>query len=343
MEYYGAVTQKVLNGESDSTFATKDAAFATAQPFKPFTERRKFFANAGERKRLNINAVLVSLFGPWLLFCFMYGILSFSLHYFQPYIAYALATLAFIGGVCLPGVLSANALKRKATDPTYQPSWYLFLFATCLLAFIVGSSFGEENYTEWMYKYYSLEHLSEYTDVDTNLYLGQQLMDAGRINYKHGTRVNVSRSMGFKNNEMYCVAPIMSANSPNKPQSYDFWAVGKNCCSGHSADFHCPGFNDRLATGSIRLMHDDERPFYRLAVQQAEATYKMTATHPLFFEWVHDADEAVNAFAQKGFTNYLGSICTYFLFQIFLVVCTTLLFSKLMHYPADSRPVAYHY
>lgn len=285
----------------------------------------------GQRRRLNIVALLIALFAPWSLFCIVYAVLSFAMHYTQPTIAYAIVALAFVGGVGLPALLASNAMKRKLTDPTYQPSWYLFLAGTCFLAFIVAVVAGQENYASTMQKYYNLEHLSQYQDIDTNLYIGQQLMDAGRIDFKEGTSLDLGHSMGFKNNDIYCVSPIVTKGSSHQPMSVDFWAVGKNCCSGISADFHCPGFSDPQAKGVIRLMHDEDRPFYRLAVQQAEATYKITATHPLFFEWVHSADEATNEFAKRGRVNFFVGICSYFLLQAFITAVTTLAFSKLMH------------
>merc|ERR1719506_167791 len=153
-------------------------------------------------------------------------------------------------------------------------------------------------------------NLAHYHDVDTNVYLGQQLMDAGQVDFKKGTALDLGRSMGFKNHDIYCVAPIVTKGSG--AQSVDFWAVGKNCCSGVAADFHCSGFSDPKATGVIRNMHDEDRAFYRLAVQQAEATYKITASHPLFFEWVHSAQEAIDHFWHKGLTTYLLWICSYF-------------------------------
>merc|ERR1719373_137477 len=145
--------------------------------------------------------------------------------------------------------------------------------------------------------------------------------------------------MGFKNRDIFCVAPIVTKATipPGKAvkdlESLDFWAVGKNCCSGTQPDFHCKGFADPKASGAIRLIGpmERDRAFFRLAVQQAEATYKLTATHPLFFEWVHDPVEAVWNYAQSGYSNYLCGIATYFVVQIFFTTVAMLAFSKMVH------------
>jgi len=279
---------------------------------------------------MNIVAILIALFLPWLLFCGVFAILSMNVHYKNPPLAYILVVLSFVLVVGSAAFFAANSLKKKFTDPAYQPSWYIFIAATALLAFVLGLLAGEWNFNCCSQPYYDLQNLASYKDIDTNQYLGQQLMDAGSIDFRNGTVLDITKSMGFKNKDIYCVAPILTGGKASGG-SVDFWAVGKNCCSGVQADFHCSGFSDPKAMGVIRSMHDEDRPFYRLAVQQAEATYKITSNHPLFFQWVRNAEEAKNDFQHRGYFNYLVGISAYFLLQIFLVSISALAFAKLVH------------
>merc|ERR1711957_939043 len=71
--------------------------------------------------------------------------------------------------------------------------------------------------------------LSGYHSVDPAVMRGQQLMDAGSVGFVKGAVLDVDKAMGFRNGIMYCVAPVASGNSPLA--QYDFWLVGKDCCT----------------------------------------------------------------------------------------------------------------
>jgi hypothetical protein len=275
---------------------------------------------------------------PWLIFVSVFALSSFWMRFSRPVLAYAMLAAIFVGGVVVPIVLMASGQKKKVSDPaSYQPTWYIFLSITCLAAFVFGWMAGNQNYIGFMHPYYSLTHLAHYDNVDTNVAVGQQIMDGGRVTFKNTTALDLGHSMGFKNRDVYCVAPIVTKSSLagraiNSLPTVDFWAVGINCCSGVQADFHCKGFADPAANGGLRLMDNQEsaRALYRLAVQQAEATYKLTATHPLFFEWVHNVDESTWEYAQEGYVAFISGICTYFLVQIFITIVAMLAFSKMV-------------
>merc|ERR1719183_3474586 len=142
-------------------------------------------------------------------------------------------------------------------------------------------------------------------------------MDAGSVNFVNTTFVNTKMGMGFRNDEVYCVAPITSVQEPLA--SYDFWAVGMNCCSGAAADFQCGDYNNPHAHAGLRWMKDSQRAFFRLAVQQAEATYGIHAQHPLFFSWVQDPVAEQNSYRADGMKFYTLGMFGYFFIQLFFV------------------------
>lgn len=286
------------------------------------------------KRRLNIVAILVNLFVPWLLFCFVFWILSFSFHYANPLTSWLIVALIFMISV-VPFTLlwKMASLKREKhqEEEEDRPMWYGFLAITCFIAIAAGTLLGSTNYDNNLSKAYDLENLATYRDVDPMNYVGQQMVDAGRIVFNDKTHLDISKSMGFKDSDLYCVAPIVSDTASAK-KYHDFWAVGKNCCSGVSADFTCKGYNDARYHGGLRLMDDTSRPFYRLAVQQAEATYGIKTHKPLFFIWGPDPLQYTADLKRAGLAMYTTGILVALCVQLFTIVCALLVFAKV--YPS---------
>merc|ERR1719375_412849 len=137
--------------------------------------------------------------------------------------------------------------------------------------------------------------------------------------------------MAFKNLDVYCVAPIVNGLTRKKNNSifYDFWAVGLNCCSGVPGDFNCGEYSNKQASSGLRVMRDDQREFYRLAVKQAEAAYDLKAKHPLFFYWMEDTGAEIAAYFDEGFKYYMFGLVTFFAFMLFFVIVAAAFFSKM--------------
>eukprot|EP00928_Gymnodinium_smaydae_P055803 TRINITY_DN39278_c0_g1_i1.p1 TRINITY_DN39278_c0_g1~~TRINITY_DN39278_c0_g1_i1.p1 ORF type:complete len:339 (-),score=65.60 TRINITY_DN39278_c0_g1_i1:71-1015(-) len=278
------------------------------------------------RRRINIGGVLLSLFVPWLIFCAVSAVLTFSLRASRP----GLAVLILGGAAAV--ILGASALAytslRARSDAAFaadgaalrEPHWYVFVAATSLLALGLAVGVGEYSWNAGgMGGLYNMGNLNDYNHVDPARMRGQQLMDAGVVQFVEGTFLDLKLSMGFRNTDVYCVAPITSVTTPL--QSYDFWAVGKNCCSGMAADFQCGQYQNSQARAGLRLMDDADRPFFRLAVQQAQATHGIRSEHPLFFWWVQDPASEYAGMYMQGWRTYFGSMVGHFIMQLVLVSC----------------------
>eukprot|EP00929_Paragymnodinium_shiwhaense_P084661 TRINITY_DN4528_c0_g1_i1.p1 TRINITY_DN4528_c0_g1~~TRINITY_DN4528_c0_g1_i1.p1 ORF type:complete len:307 (-),score=86.06 TRINITY_DN4528_c0_g1_i1:96-1016(-) len=275
----------------------------------------------GKRRRMNLVAICINVLTPWLLFCAIYAVMSFFVHYQHPTLAWTIV----LGGYALVGLMAFLAIRTKQRQQ--DPMWYTFSTIALFLAVTMATLIGDMNFWYNMQPFYDIENLNTYPSVNPAREKGQQLMDAGRVYFSEGTALDFRKAMGFKNLDLYCVAPIVSGQQ--QLASYDFWAVGINCCSGVSSDFRCGEFNNPQARSGLRLMRDDQRPFFRLAVQQAEAAYNIKATHPLFFYWMQDPVAQMNMYRDEGFKFYLLGIFSHFSFNLFCVICAVVGFSKI--------------
>merc|ERR1719253_247904 len=198
---------------------------------------------------------------------------------------------------------------------TYFVNW-IFVF-DALLGFS-GWFVGSLIYKDCFQPYNDLKNLNVYPSVEPNLYRGSQLMDAGEIEFVPGSHLQINMSYGFKNDDVYCVAPIVSNSSAMG--YYDFWAVGINCCSGHLPDFHCGEYANPGAHKGLRLMRDDQRGYFRLAVEEATAAFNIKAPAPTFFYWMEFPSDEVHSYYSDG-VKYSEDACVYYVIvQLVLII-----------------------
>jgi hypothetical protein len=300
---------------------------------KPFGLRRF--------KRMNVIALLSSLFIPWLVGCSTMAFASFGWHYRQPLIYSIVCTI--VGG--LLGVFWLRATMRYfksddfavqtgiLTDNEYHPelgnkiaiheekkagSWAFFILTMSFLFFIAGLLVGNKNFVMNTQPYYDLTNLLDYSTVNPETVRGQEMMDAGTVEFVNSATVDLKRIMSFRNMDTYCVAPITTGVPL---QSYDFWAVGLNCCGDgqDGSNFTCGDVEQLAAHGAVRVVRNDDRAFYRLAVQQAQSAYNIRANHPLFFYWSAHPKVTEFSYFREGFRRLYTFMYGGFLLQVLLV------------------------
>mmetsp|Transcript_9107 Transcript_9107/g.25447 ORF Transcript_9107/g.25447 Transcript_9107/m.25447 type:complete len:325 (-) Transcript_9107:136-1110(-) len=304
--------------------------------FGGFSRNGQNFFIRSSRQRMDLVSVFQCLLLPWALFCFVYAVLSFELHHLRPSVAYGLCALGLLP-VIVSGFLALRTVWQKFRPDLqiHEPKWFIFLFLTICVGWTLGVVLGNLNFRTNMHPYYNYMNLNEYRAVSPATTRGQQLMDAGRVQFTNVTGLDIRRSMGFRNLDVYCVAPISikgAAGTLLPLATYDFWAVGLGCCSGSAADFHCGEFDNPNAHGGLRLLKDEQRDFFRLAVRQAESTYAIKANHPLFFYWTQDARAEMETFRDEGYKFYLIGMLVHFAWQLLSVVLAAAGFSKLGAY-----------
>jgi len=279
-----------------------------------------------QKRRMNAAAVMLNLFLPWVLFCVTFGASALVVRYEAP------GLYAFVVGctfviTLIPCAMATRVRLIRRSDLEYEPTWHVFLAFSMIIAWFAGFILGDMTYTTYTRPYCDMMNLNTYADVSPAKRRGQQMMDAGTVQFASGSKLDITKSMGFKSKDMYCVAPITIGNATLP--TYDFWAVGTDCCSGGQANFHCPNWNSPTARGGLRLLSDAARPFYRLAVQQAESAHGIKASHPVFVTWVKDPVVLVEDWRQGAQQAFLFWMFTHLLIQTFLVVAASLVFARI--------------
>lgn len=299
--------------------------------FGGFNRETKPFFVRSQRQRMNLVSIFQCFLIPWSLFCLMHAVMSFQVHYARPYLCYTLCGCGLLAVIVSGGFAIASTVSKLRAEQFRHPNWHWFLFLTMVVAWVLGIILGGLNFWTNMQPYYNYRNLNHYHLVNPATTRGQQLMDAGRVYFTNMTRLDLRRAMGFRNLDTYCVAPItiQGANTLLPLASYDFWAVGLGCCSGNAADFHCGDYKNPKAHHGLRLLRDDQRSFFRLAVQQAESAYGIKATHPLFFYWNEDNDAEMNTFRDEGYKYFLIGMLAHFAWQLLSVTLAVAGFARL--------------
>merc|ERR1719420_2899893 len=222
-------------------------------------------------------------------------------------------------------------MKRGRPARTYAALGLCSLVAT-ILAWILGDG----NYWQYMATYYNIQDLDTYVNVDPSTERGQSFMDGGQVYFKESSYVAVENANAFQNNGIYCVAPIVRQPLANQgsaqevdvqgtfamPASgtFDFWAVGINCCDPTGLAFKCADVGNKMARAGLRVIRDDQRAFFYMAVQEWAAKYGLPTKHPLFFYWVVDPLATVTATKLKGTWNFYSHTLLYALGNLILAI-----------------------
>merc|ERR1712137_593804 len=111
---------------------------------------------------MNIGAILMGLFVPWLIFTVVYALFSFEVHYKSPAVCYLLAALA-LGVVLLFGIKGfAGVRARMEYDPgrNADPAWMLFICLTGLMSWAGAVILGDYNFWHNMQPFYDVKNLN---------------------------------------------------------------------------------------------------------------------------------------------------------------------------------------
>jgi len=217
-------------------------------------------AFSSPRPRTSFQMVAACIGLPWIVYVVVYCLGSTSIEYNSPDLVQILSyiILLMIQAIAYAAVM---AWWRRSPAALQPPVWYSVLYAFCMGAWFIAGQAASINYVNNLAPYMELNRMNTYTNVDPWSARGNKLMDMGQVQFTPGAHLDLTKSIGFRNADTFCVAPIVSANTTANTtlETYDLWAIGLNCCSGHVPDFHCGEFNVANANSAVRLLRDDQR------------------------------------------------------------------------------------
>jgi hypothetical protein len=267
--------------------------------------RRARIVQQLERPSIGIIAGCVVI--PTLIFIATFWLISFNLRFWSNSLAFMGALVVLVVCLVFGGMTAAAAMGKVSGNPAWLGILFILSLSAWFYAFIAGNC----NFHDNMQIFYELETMNVYESVDPSTSQGNQYMDFGVFNFASGASIDRKYTMAFVNEDVYCVAPIKLGNS--SMTTYDYWAVGTNCCSKHLFNFNCGAWNNPAARSGLRVMNEKDRSFYRLAVQQAEAAYDIPVHHPVFMTWVQNPADQILGYEQNGHLNlYLGTFYVFF-------------------------------
>lgn len=277
---------------------------------------------SGKRIRMSMMPMLMMLLLPWAAFGVTAWLAAFRAKYLFPYCV-DLILVAFVL-LWLASVFAAVYARFRIAEPT----WYTYLCCALGVAVVAGPLCGDHIFRSLTQHYYRVGDLKTLHGVDVAVDKGDAMLDAGIVDFAQGNYLDGMRAWHFKHHTAYCVAPVVTNQTAGPVSgSYDFWAVGKDCCSLTSSDFRCGAWGHPHADRAIRVLADQDVPFYRLAVQQAETLYGLVAANPVFFKWSDDPESEVATWFAQAMRNFTFDLTVAFMVSLFALSCAAYRFS----------------
>lgn len=225
-------------------------------------------------------------------YAFVFSVSAFQVRYQSFLTSITGVVLAFVAAS------SATLLIVQGVRQNKPIKTRVIVAAGLWCGLLAGKYYGDWSWYTYADSFFTLQDMASYVNVDPSWDKGTSYMDAGAVYFKSGTHVLRDKAIAFRNNEIYCVAPIVRTPLSNAttaaglalPRSgtVDFWAVGKGCCAITGENFTCHDVGQRSSRSGLRVLDSVQREMYLLAVQEWSSTTGLPATHPLFFYWVKD-------------------------------------------------------
>jgi len=262
--------------------------------------------------------------GAWAAFAVVCLLFGFSYHDSETEVW----SLVLLGAGVLIIVIGTQWRQRNY-NPTAHAS--VIIAGWLLASLMMGTLVGLFSYDCCIGEYWLSQRLEARQNVLPSEPAGAYA-NAGEIVFADEARVDASKSVGFKDTDIYCVAPVASDAPLDTVQ---FWAAGINCC-GARGSFACDdAWNPKAHAGVVInnisnvLMRSDIRGKYLQAIKLAEVTYAIaSAQEPIFVRWVANPDQVQLNVWRAGLGILLASIIIAALFCILQAWAMSMILNK---------------
>lgn len=228
----------------------------------------------------------------------------------------AVLLVLVVTGYQIKGLM--DALRQRANRA-------MRVYFTVMLgaASLIGYGLGEWLWHDYSMPYFTYEDLQTYHNVNTKKDQGSRYADAGVVYFADGTNVLQGRGACLKNDVEYCIAPIVNCAPygdcgplETDTGSFDYFAVGTDCCGCPEGEFRCGDWNNPITHGGLRQIDDENVLYYKLALKEWQAQYGKTSKAPLFFHWELRPQMKANSLAHLGLYYSVMSAGAFFGFQL---------------------------
>lgn len=317
------------SGDSDG----RKRLYGAVRDYRRWEERAEE-DRLSRRRVVSCRPALLAVLIPWLAFVVSFAVAASYLHYAAP-VSIASIVLAAVLAILFYATRSMNALR---TGEDWFGAAYMAL--AIALFTVAGLLCGDWTFWYTTLPLFEVENMAVYNNVKPSAAStwphhggshGKNFQDAGSVYFVGDAVVDRNRSMSFKMGSVYCVAPIVAADCLSKHTAAacasDFWAVGVDCCS--EADFRCGEWDNPHAKAGLRSMDEEARPYFRLAVVQAEGAYKVSSPHPVFLHWLQDPVAEMHTQRRRGYRHAVVAMLASFVASGVLLVTVACRFGDL--------------
>lgn len=243
-------------------------------------------------------------FGCLAFFCCLFALGACLLPWLFAVLCFAILFCIIFHRLLTLVVFAAAVILGQYTKKFYRSSviwfgwWPFWLCVVSVLAAAVGYLTGKYLWSDFLGPYYEYKRLQMYRGINPNVIPGERIQDSGLVDFTSNAQIDRSKGGCFMDRgDTYCIAPIVDGGVVQydlqgipRTGSYDYFAVGINCCSCPNHDFQCGEWKNPFARGGMRSLDYKARPFYKLALGDWEAAYQKASKQPLFFDWVEQPE-----------------------------------------------------